>query len=375
MNFTRLAGSVITFTAVLLVAPFFATAQESDAAAKAREARRAARERIRQAQQQQGQTTAAPQSPGQPPAVAGQPPTPTTLTPPTTPPPLGDGALPRVALEIGTGSEVWGRVVIELDQKKAPGTVRNFLQYVESGFYDGVVFHRVLPGFIVQTGGYTAIDQKKEPTRPPISNEARTAGKNLRATVAMARAKQPHTAATQFFFNMKDNPGLDADCPEGDGWGYAVFGRVVEGFHVIERIQSLPTRANPAIPTEMSVPTDPPMIRRATKVLDGATGGQNGASPSGNPQNNQVSRPRGRVRPGQTTPPQPTPAPPQPVPGRPPVGGPVPPSPVPQPVPEPAPEPMPEETPPDVEQQQEEQGKEQIPPEVQPPPPQPAPPN
>ncbi len=285
--------------------------------------------------------------------------------------------MPRVALEIGTASEFWGRVVIELDQKKAPGTVRNFLQYVDGHFYDGVVFHRVLPGFIVQTGGYTAIDQRKEATRPPISNEAKTAGKNVRATVAMARSKQPHTASTQFFFNMKDNPGLDAECAEGDGWGYTVFGRVVEGFSIIERIQSVATRQNPAVPTENSVPLDPPMIKRTIK-LSGETAAPPAANNNGN---NTPTRPRGRVRPGQNTPPapgqppQPVPGqPPQPIPGQPPIEQPpvVPPPPPQQ---EPVQEPIPEQIPPDVEQHQEEQGQEPPPPPPPMPAPQPIPPS
>ncbi len=126
-----------------------------------------------------------------------------------------------------------GDIVIELDAEKAPKTVANFLEYVNAGFYDGVIFHRVIEDFMIQGGGFTPDMQQKTP-REPVENEAKNGLKNERGTIAMARTSDPHSATAQFFINHKDNPNLDY--PSFDGWGYAVFGRVTEGMDVVDTI-------------------------------------------------------------------------------------------------------------------------------------------
>ncbi len=131
-----------------------------------------------------------------------------------------------------------GDMEITLDADKAPKTVENFLRYVDEGFYDGTIFHRVISGFMIQGGGYTA-DMKKKPTHEPVVNEAKNGLKNKRGTIAMARTSDPHSATSQFFINHKDNPNLDY--PSFDGWGYAVFGRVTRGLDVLDAIAGVPT--------------------------------------------------------------------------------------------------------------------------------------
>jgi len=131
-----------------------------------------------------------------------------------------------------------GEIEVELDEAKAPITVKNFLQYVDEGFYDGVIFHRVIPGFMVQGGGFTPAMQQKK-TRATIQNEAANGLKNLRGTLAMARTSAPHSASAQFFINHKDNGFLDY--PGSDGWGYAVFGRVIAGMDVVDQIAAVAT--------------------------------------------------------------------------------------------------------------------------------------
>jgi cyclophilin family peptidyl-prolyl cis-trans isomerase len=143
------------------------------------------------------------------------------------------GAKPVVVL-----TTTLGEIEIELDEAKAPITVKNFLQYVDDGFYDGVIFHRVISGFMVQGGGFTSAMQQK-PTRPQIQNEAANGLKNLRGTLAMARTSAPHSASAQFFINHKDNAFLDY--PGSDGWGYAVFARVTAGMDVVDKIAAVPT--------------------------------------------------------------------------------------------------------------------------------------
>ena len=131
-----------------------------------------------------------------------------------------------------------GEIEIELDAAKAPISAANFLQYVDDGFYDGVIFHRVISGFMIQGGGFTpAMEQKK--TRPTIQNEAANGLKNLRGTLAMARTNAPHSASAQWFINLKDNSFLDY--PGQDGWGYAVFGRVAKGMEVVDQIAAVKT--------------------------------------------------------------------------------------------------------------------------------------
>lgn len=131
-----------------------------------------------------------------------------------------------------------GTITLELDQDKAPQTVANFVQYAKNGFYDGTIFHRVIKGFMIQGGGFTAEMQKKA-TRDPIQNEAKNGLKNKRGTIAMARTSAPHSATAQIFINTVDNGFLDY--PGSDGWGYAVFGKVTQGMDVVDAIADQPT--------------------------------------------------------------------------------------------------------------------------------------
>jgi cyclophilin family peptidyl-prolyl cis-trans isomerase len=142
---------------------------------------------------------------------------------------------PRVRLETSLGN-----VVLELDRARAPATVDNFLGYVNDGFYDGTIFHRVIDGFMIQGGGYTA-DFSRKSTRAPIKNEADNGLKNTRGTISMARTRDPHSATAQFFINVVDNAPLDYKTPDARGWGYAVFGQVVEGMEVVDKIRTQPT--------------------------------------------------------------------------------------------------------------------------------------
>lgn len=136
-----------------------------------------------------------------------------------------------------------GAVRIELRPDKAPITVENFLTYVKEGFYDGLIFHRVVPNFVVQTGGFEPGMVYREPTHPPIRNEADNGLKNVRGAVAMARAYPINSAAAQFFINMADNPRLDHHGPEPAEFGYAVFGRVIEGMEILEKMTFMPVTA------------------------------------------------------------------------------------------------------------------------------------
>jgi cyclophilin family peptidyl-prolyl cis-trans isomerase len=143
------------------------------------------------------------------------------------------GAKPVVVL-----TTTLGEIEVELDEAKAPITVKNFLQYVDDGFYDGTIFHRVISGFMIQGGGFTSALQQKK-TRDQIQNEAANGLKNSRGTLAMARTPAPHSASAQWFINLKDNGFLDY--PGSDGWGYAVFGRVIAGMDVVDKIAAVPT--------------------------------------------------------------------------------------------------------------------------------------
>ena len=133
-----------------------------------------------------------------------------------------------------------GNIVLELDREHAPATVENFLTYVNDGFYDGTIFHRVIDGFMIQGGGYTADFSRKE-TRAPIKNEADNGLKNTRGSIAMARTRDPHSASAQFFINVVDNTMLDYKAPDARGWGYAVFGHVAEGMEVVDKIRTRTT--------------------------------------------------------------------------------------------------------------------------------------
>ena len=153
-----------------------------------------------------------------------------------------------------------GRIVIELDDAKAPGSTKNFLAYVQDGFYNGTVFHRVIPGFMIQGGGFTA-DMTQKPTKAPIQNEARNGLKNARGTIAMARTQDPHSATAQFFINHIDNVMLDY--PSRDGWGYAVFGKVTEGMDVVDKIAQV-RAGNRGM--HQNVPVEPVVIQ-SVKVI------------------------------------------------------------------------------------------------------------
>lgn len=133
-----------------------------------------------------------------------------------------------------------GLIKIELFDKEAPATVKNFVDYVESGFYDGLIFHRVIPGFMVQGGGFEPGMKEKE-TGPNIQNEANNGIKNEVGTLAMARTPDPHSASSQFFINVADNEFLNFTSESPQGWGYAVFGKVVEGMDVVESLTSVET--------------------------------------------------------------------------------------------------------------------------------------
>ncbi len=152
-----------------------------------------------------------------------------------------------------------GDIVIELDAAKAPKSVDNFLNYVKAGHYNGTVFHRVIPGFMIQGGGMTA-DMTEKPTRPPIALESKNGLSNVRGSVAMARTGEPNSATSQFFINVADNDRLDA-ANARDGNGYAVFGKVVSGMDVIEKIRTVPTGTKGP---HADVPNAPITITRAT---------------------------------------------------------------------------------------------------------------
>lgn len=142
---------------------------------------------------------------------------------------------PKVTLETSMGT-----VVLQLDPAKAPLSVKNFLQYVNDGHYNGTVFHRVIPNFMVQGGGFTA-DNRQKPTRGPIAIESNNGLKNNRGTVAMARTNDPNSATAQFFINVVDNDFLNFRAPTTQGYGYAVFGQVISGMDVVDKIRATPT--------------------------------------------------------------------------------------------------------------------------------------
>ncbi len=143
---------------------------------------------------------------------------------------------PQVELRIAG----YGVVTLELDQEKAPKTVANFLAYVQKGHYDGTIFHRVIPGFMVQGGGF-APGMVQKNTDAPVENEAQNGLKNDNYTVAMARTSDPHSASAQFFINVADNGFLNHTAPTAQGWGYAVFGKVVGGTEVVDKIKAVKT--------------------------------------------------------------------------------------------------------------------------------------
>jgi len=165
---------------------------------------------------------------------------------------------PRVKLSTNHGD-----MVIELNAEKAPKTVENFLNYVNSGFYDGTIFHRVISNFMIQGGGFTK-NFKKKPTSAPIKNEANNGLSNARGTIAMARTSDPHSATGQFFINVVDNNFLDYRSATMRGWGYAVFGKVIEGMDVADKIRNVKTGA--AGPFSRDVPKETVEIVSVTVI-------------------------------------------------------------------------------------------------------------
>ncbi|GAA2237152.1 peptidylprolyl isomerase [Streptomyces nogalater] len=153
-----------------------------------------------------------------------------------------------------------GQIVLELNDAEAPKTVENFLAYVRSGHYDGTIFHRVINDFMIQGGGFTPEMQQK-PTLAPIQNEADNGLKNDNYTVAMARTNDPHSATAQFFINVSDNAFLNYSSKTPNGWGYAVFGRVVEGKDVVDAIKGVKTGSSRG---HQDVPVQPVVIESAT---------------------------------------------------------------------------------------------------------------
>jgi peptidyl-prolyl cis-trans isomerase A (cyclophilin A) len=170
---------------------------------------------------------------------------------------LPDNRFPTVRLETSMGA-----IVVELDRRRAPVTVNNFLRYVTDGRYDGTIFHRVMPGFVVQGGGYTETIEERE-AYPPIFNESGNGLMNMPMTVAMARYDDPHSATNQFYFNLAANASLD---PSPRSWGYAVFGQVVSGQEVVEAIAAVETGYHEPLDAE-NVPLVPVRILSA-RVVD-----------------------------------------------------------------------------------------------------------
>jgi len=168
-------------------------------------------------------------------------------------------ANPQVELKTSLGA-----IVVELDADKAPLTVENFLQYVKDGHYDGTVFHRVIPGFMIQGGGFTT-DFKEKPTRAPVRNEAGNGLRNATGTLAMARRPDPHSATAQFFINVSDNNSLNFRFPTQEGYGYTVFGKVVKGMDIVQRIVQVPTGPGPA--PHANVPVKPVLIEQARLIM------------------------------------------------------------------------------------------------------------
>ncbi|MCX4310046.1 MAG: peptidylprolyl isomerase [Desulfovibrio sp.] len=163
---------------------------------------------------------------------------------------------PKVLLETTAGD-----ILVELYPEKAPKTVENFLKYVDEGFYDNTIFHRVIPGFMIQGGGMD-MKMNEKSTHEPIENEAGNGLKNERGTLAMARTMDPHSASAQFFINHADNDFLDFREPTENGYGYAVFGKVIDGMDVVDKIAKVKTRT---VGIHENVPTDSVLITKASR--------------------------------------------------------------------------------------------------------------
>lgn len=168
-----------------------------------------------------------------------------------------DENTPRARLETSMGA-----ITVELNAQAAPKTVANFLQYVHDGFYDGTIFHRVIKSFMIQGGGFTPQMQQR-PTRPPVVNEADNGLKNDAGTIAMARTMAPHSATAQFFINVKNNDFLNHIAKTPGGWGYCVFGRVVDGMDVVKAIENVKTTTKFQY---ADVPVDPVVIKKVALI-------------------------------------------------------------------------------------------------------------
>lgn len=155
-----------------------------------------------------------------------------------------------------------GVIKLELDAEKAPKSVENFLAYVKAGHYDNTVFHRVIDGFMIQGGGFEP-GMTQKPTNTPIANEANNGLKNVKGSIAMARTNDPHSATAQFFINVNDNDFLNHSSPTPQGWGYAVFGKVVEGLEVVDAIRKVKTGSKGF---HQDVPADDVIIEKAVVV-------------------------------------------------------------------------------------------------------------
>ena len=164
---------------------------------------------------------------------------------------------PRVVLETSEG-----KIVLELYMEKTPETVQNFLGYIDSEFYSGTIFHRVIPNFMIQGGGF-ATDMKKKSTRAPIRNEADKGLRNDRGTIAMARTNDPHSATAQFFINTAKNDFLNFKNKTEQGWGYAVFGKVVEGMDTVDAISAVKTTSRGQY---RDVPVKPVVIKSVSRI-------------------------------------------------------------------------------------------------------------
>lgn len=164
---------------------------------------------------------------------------------------------PRVQLQTSKGD-----MIVQLNAEKAPKTVENFLVYVKEGFYDGTVFHRVISNFMIQGGGFEP-GMKQKTTHEPVENEANNGLKNNHYTLAMARTSDPHSATAQFFINVSDNDFLNFTAPTPNGWGYAVFGEVVEGTEVVDLIKGVKTGAKGF---HQDVPVEDVVIEKATVI-------------------------------------------------------------------------------------------------------------
>ena len=156
----------------------------------------------------------------------------------------------------------FGDITLELDHENAPNSAKNFEQYVKDGFYDGLIFHRVISNFMAQTGGFKP-DMSQPATRANIENEAKNGLSNVNGSIAMARTMDPHSTSAQFFINVKDNTFLDHTAETMEGWGYAVFGKVVEGMDIVEKIKAVKTGTKAG---HQDVPVDDVIIESATII-------------------------------------------------------------------------------------------------------------